>query len=324
MKRGKWKKYLIIAGIAIVVIIIAIVGVRKIMNNNTKESSINKKINNELDYLGTTTLSMINSLNNLNLEDVVKVRRTSTNSGENSREKSNNANSSSGNSSEDEEKNNSKTSDSQQQEDSSSNSKTDETSSTGTDTKNTKSFSLEDNSILLRDNTNVDWSALESEAENLYTAWSTIILDLNSLSISNEDILAYNNNLDLLLKALKDNDKSNSAISLANLYSLNSKYINESNKNDESKKLAYIKSNVISAYSLVTAEKWEQVNQLLDQAEKGLLDVINTSGNTEERKQTKINKSYVMLKELIKTSNEKNAEIFYLKYINLIKELNNI
>ena len=317
MKRGKWKKYLIITGIAIVVIIIAIVGMRKIMNNNTKESSINKKINNELDYLGTTTLSMINSLNNLNLEDVVKVRRTSTNSGDNSQ---NNANSSSG----DEGKNNSKTSDSQQQEDSSSNSKTDETSSTGTDMKNTKSFSLEDNSILLRDNTNVDWSALESEAENLFTAWSTIILDLNSLSISNEDILAYNSNLDSLLKALKDNDKANSAISLANLYSLNSKYINESSKNDESKKLAYIKSNVISAYSLVTAEKWEQVNQLLDQAEKGLLDVINTSGNTEERKQTKINKSYVMLKELIKTSNEKNAEIFYLKYINLIKELNNI
>lgn len=317
MKRIKWKKYLIIAGIAIVVIIIAIVGMRKIMNNNTKESSINKKINNELDYLGTTTLSMINSLNNLNLEDVVKVRQTSTNSGDNSQ---NNANSSSG----DEGKNNSKTSDSQQQEDSSSNSKTDETSSTGTDTKNTKSFSLDDNSILLRDNTNVDWSALESEAENLFTAWSTIILDLNSLSISNEDILAYNSNLDSLLKALKDNDKANSAISLANLYSLNSKYINESSKNDESKKLAYIKSNVISAYSLVTAEKWEQVNQLLDQAEKGLLDVINTSGNTEERKQTKINKSYVMLKELIKTSNEKNAEIFYLKYINLIKELNNI
>ena len=317
MKRGKWKKYLIIAGIAIVVIIIAIVGMRKIMNNNTKESSINKKINNELDYLGTTTLSMINSLNNLNLEDVVKVRQTSTNSGDNSQ---NNANSSSG----DEGKNNSKTSDSQQQEDSSSNSKTDETSSTGTDTKNTKSFSLDDNSILLRDNKNVDWSALESEAENLFTAWSTIILDLNSLSISNEDILAYNSNLDSLLKALKDNDKANSAISLANLYSLNSKYINESSKNDESKKLAYIKSNVISAYSLVTAEKWEQVNQLLDQAEKGLLDVINTSGNTEERKQTKINKSYVMLKELIKTSNEKNAEIFYLKYINLIKELNNI
>lgn len=317
MKRGKWKKYLIIAGIAIVVIIIAIVGMRKIMNNNTKESSINKKINNELDYLGTTTLSMINSLNNLNLEDVVKVRQTSTNSGDNSQ---NNANSSSG----DEGKNNSKTSDSQQQEDSSSNLKTDETSSTGTDTKNTKSFSLDDNSILLRDNTNVDWSALESEAENLFTAWSTIILDLNSLSISNEDILAYNSNLDSLLKALKDNDKANSAISLANLYSLNSKYINESSKNDESKKLAYIKSNVISAYSLVTAEKWEQVNQLLDQAEKGLLDVINTSGNTEERKQTKINKSYVMLKELIKTSNEKNAEIFYLKYINLIKELNNI
>lgn len=317
MKRGKWKKYLIIAGIAIVVIIIAIVGIRKIMNNNTKESSINKKINNELDYLGTTTLSMINSFNNLNLEDVVKVRQTSTNSGDNSQ---NNANSSSG----DEGKNNSKTSDSQQQEDSSSNSKTDETSSTGTDTKNTKSFSLDDNSILLRDNTNVDWSALESEAENLFTAWSTIILDLNSLSISNEDILAYNSNLDSLLKALKDNDKANSAISLANLYSLNSKYINESSKNDESKKLAYIKSNVISAYSLVTAEKWEQVNQLLDQAEKGLLDVINTSGNTEERKQTKINKSYVMLKELIKTSNEKNAEIFYLKYINLIKELNNI
>lgn len=317
MKRGKWKKYLIIAGIAIVVIIIAIVGMRKIMNNNKKESSINKKINNELDYLGTTTLSMINRLNNLNLEDVVKVRQTSTNSGDNSQ---NNANSSSG----DEGKNNSKTSDSQQQEDSSSNSKTDETSSTGTDTKNTKSFSLDDNSILLRDNTNVDWSALESEAENLFTAWSTIILDLNSLSISNEDILAYNSNLDSLLKALKDNDKANSAISLANLYSLNSKYINESSKNDESKKLAYIKSNVISAYSLVTAEKWEQVNQLLDQAEKGLLDVINTSGNTEERKQTKINKSYVMLKELIKTSNEKNAEIFYLKYINLIKELNNI
>ena len=43
--------------------------------------------------------------------------------------------------------------------------------------------------------------------------------------------------------------------------------------------------------------------------------------NLSTMRKPKINKAYVLLKELIKSSNDKNVDIFYLKYINLIEEL---
>lgn len=193
--------------------------------------------------------------------------------------------------------------------------------SNNNETKKIEKYYIEDNAVLLRDTNTIDWNDLESQAENLYDSWTTITLDLNTMNVSSENILAYNTNLDNLLTSIKDKNKINSAICLANLYSLIPKYMNEVLEDETKIKIENIKSNVVSAYSLVELEKWEDILNLLGNAEKELTTFTNSTNNLSYTKQSKINKTYVLLKELIKSSNEKNKDLFYFKYINLIQEL---
>ena len=94
---------------------------------------------------------------------------------------------------------------------------------------------------------------------------------------------------------------------------------------DEKKiQIENVKSSIVSAYSIVDTGKWDDIINLLGNAENELKAFINSSNDLSSIKQAKVNKSYVLLKELIKTSNEKNTDLFYLKYINLIQELENI
>ncbi len=185
-------------------------------------------------------------------------------------------------------------------------------------------YTIENTPILLRDKNNVDWTNLENQAENLYSGWMTIAVDLTNENVSNDNILAYNENLDNLLTSVKKQDKNNSAICLANLYSLIPRYMEETSNDEEKINIEKIKSNVVSAYSIAGSERWDDVNKILAQAETNLINLINSSSSSKETKQTKINKCYVLLKELIKSSNEKNIDTFYLKYVNLINELEKI
>lgn len=196
--------------------------------------------------------------------------------------------------------------------------------SSNNQSKKIEKYYIEDNTVLLRDTSKIDWNDLESQAENLYDSWTTITLDLNTMNVSSDAILAYNANLDNLLVSIKDKNKVNSAICLANLYSLIPKYMSETLKDDSKFKIETIKSNVVSAYSLVGTDKWDEITKLLGEAETELTKFINSTNNLSYTKQTKVNKSYILLKELIKSSNEKNTDLFYLKYINLIQELDNI
>ena len=190
--------------------------------------------------------------------------------------------------------------------------------------KNIEKYYIENNSILLRNTNSIDWNDLAIQAEDLYNSWTTITLDLNTLNVSNENVLSYNTNLDNLILSIKNKDKANSAICLANLYSLIPKYMDETLEDETKLKIANIKSNVIFAYSLVEIEKWDDIINLLGNAEKDLTTFINSSNNLSTTKRAKANKAYVLLKELIKSSNDKNKDMFYFKYINLIQELENI
>ena len=117
--------------------------------------------------------------------------------------------------------------------------------------------------------------------------------------------------------SLKEKNKINSAICLANMYSLIPKYTNEISSDTTKSKLENVKSNIIFAYSIVETDRWDDILKLLGQAE-------TMKENLSTMRKPKINKAYVLLKELIKSSNDKNVDIFYLKYINLIEELDNL
>ena len=307
MKDKNWLIYIIVGVIVLAIIAAIAIIARDSLNSSTK--SLSKKIEDELEYLDKTTIAMINQLNNLKTTDEIQIKRTSVG---NSTE--NNTNGSEKDSS---------SSQGQNEDGSNSSSKTENSSDSDSDNKNTEiqKYNIEDNTVLLRDTNAVDWNDLEVQAESLYNSWTTTTLDLNTMNVSSENILAYNTNLDNLMLSIKDKNKVNSAICLANLYSLIPKYMDEKSENEEKVKIENVKSNVISAYSLVETGKWEDILSLLGNAEKELTTVINSTNNLSYTKQSKLNKSYVLLKELIKSSNEKNKDLFYFKYINLIQEL---
>lgn len=194
----------------------------------------------------------------------------------------------------------------------------------GSDSEQIQTYTLKSNSIMLKDKNNINWEELENQAEKLYTSWTTITLDLNSANVTGNNILEYNSNLDNLLTSIKNQDKTNSAICLANLYSLIPRYMEETSSEEDKIKLEKIKANVVSAYSIVENSDWDKITKFLAQAETDLTSLISSSSSAKDTKQAELNKAYVLLKELIKSSNEKNLDLFYLKYINLINELENI
>lgn len=309
MKSKNWLIYIIIVTIMVAIIASIIMIVRSNLNGNIQKLS--SKIDDELEYLDKTTLAMINQLNNLKTTDEIQIKRTSV--GETSQNIMGNSNqedlsSESG----------------KQEESTSSSSKSTEDSKSNNENQNIEKYYIEDNSVLLRDTNTIDWNDLENQAENLYDSWATITLDLNAMNVSSDDILSYNTNLDNLLLSIKDQNKVNSAICLANLYSLVPKYMSETLEDEKKIQIENVKSSIVSAYSIVDTGKWDDIINLLGNAENELKAFINSSNDLSSIKQAKVNKSYVLLKELIKTSNEKNTDLFYLKYINLIQELENI
>lgn len=309
MKSKNWLIYIIIVTIMVAIIASIIMIVRSNLNGNIQKLS--SKIDDELEYLDKTTLAMINQLNNLKTTDEIQIKRTSV--GETSQNIMGNSNqedlsSESG----------------KQEESTSSSSKSTGDSNSNNKNQNIEKYYIEYNSVLLRDTNTIDWNDLENQAENLYDSWATITLDLNAMNVSSDDILSYNTNLDNLLLSIKDQNKVNSAICLANLYSLVPKYMSETLEDEKKIQIENVKSSIVSAYSIVDTGKWDDIINLLGNAENELKAFINSSNDLSSIKQAKVNKSYVLLKELIKTSNEKNTDLFYLKYINLIQELENI
>ena len=299
MKSKNWLIYIIIVTIMVAIIASIIMIVRSSLNGNIQKLS--NKIDDELEYLDKTTLAMINQLNNLKTTDEIQIKRTSV--GETSQNIMSNSN---------------------QEESASSSSKSTEDSKSNNENQNIEKYYIEYNSVLLRDTNTVDWNDLENQAENLYDSWVTITLDLNTMNVSSDDILSYNTNLDNLMISIKDKNKVNSAICLANLYSLVPKYMSETSEDQPKIQIGYIKSDILSAYSLLDMEKWNDITNLLGSAESKLTEFMNGGYNLSSMRQAKVNKAYVLLKELIKSSNENNKDLFYLKYISLIQELEDI
>lgn len=297
MKDKKWLKYLIIAFGVIVIITIGII--LTINANKPKVSDFNEKIKHELEYLDTSTLYMINDLNNLNDVNSLKVEKMSVDSSSSNSESGGGSYSSS---------------DESQTSSQSSNSESEES----------KSYEIQDNSIMVINKDQIDWASINTQAEDLYDSWVNITIDLNSASVSNENILAFSDNLNNLLVCINNQDKANSIICLANLYSLIPKYMSETSLDQNAISLENVKSNIISAYSLVTSGNWDEINTFLTKAEAEYDTLMNSTYNLNEVKRAKFNRCYVLLKELIKTSNAKDENIFYLKYINLMNEIDKI
>lgn len=179
------------------------------------------------------------------------------------------------------------------------------------------------NNILNANKNKIDWNKLKSEIENMYSAWPTIIMDLTTLNFNKDNLLKYNSILDQITKGFENEDKESSLIHLADLHNLLGLYIKEFESDNKEVSLLNVKTNILYSYSFVSTETWDKVIEYMSKAKKEFSNIINNQINNVNDIDV-INKSYILINELEKNSNNKDKNIFYINYINLMQELENI
>ncbi|MFR3919649.1 MAG: hypothetical protein ACLTXD_00625 [Clostridia bacterium] len=282
-------KYIVMIVIAVVIIGTGVIAYSFIKSkNSTEPQTIYEKVDAEIAYLETHLLSAINSLNNYNTEHLIN---------------------------NDEVKNN------QEDQESSGGEKTNTESQNGNNGKSSADTNIiistiNTEAVLEIDRNSIDWTYIQKEIERISNAWSVITIDLNNLETPNADILTFNDNIENAIKYLNAKDKQNSLISIANLYSLLAKYKDNYSENKRDKELLYIKSDIVSSYALLDANRWDTILSNLGDADTRLQGLINSPDND-----INLQKSYILLKEFIKSANNEDTEMCYMKYFYLIKEL---
>lgn len=283
-----------------------------------------EKVGREIEYLELRLVDMLNNVNGISLYNyIVKAEQiseqtTPKNSGdgnsvavqaeETEQSSSEQGQSGSGNSS-------------QGQEGSGGQSQPSEASAEGSNNSNVL-YKMEGNEILLQ-NRQTDWTSLKSDIEKLYSDWSTIQLDLYKMNVNSQDVLNFSSDLDIATTAIKSEDKAKTLTSLAKLYSYIPTFATASNQDALVSNVYKTKSNLLTAYSVVEQDDFTKVEQEMKNAEQSFMPIINDVNSGTEN-QVNINKAYVLIKELQNFSTNKDKDIFYIKYKNLIQELTNI
>ena len=296
------KKYIITIITLFLIIVIAIVGY--FVYGNIKESKANssdmltEKVISEIEYLGDNIIYIMNELNNIsytNYKIVSEEIEDSSSSGSNSGQ---GGSESSGGQSSSEQGDSDKKS-----------------SITTTNMSNA-------NSILNDDSTDkTNWNNVNMKVQDMYSAWTTIMIDLSSLNVNKDDLLKFNSTLDKISSSLEQKDKENALLNCSDLYSLLSKYVNDFS--EENSKIYNVRSNILYSYSEIERDNWEEAVNYIKKADENFASILNNQINNIDKIDI-INKAYVLLNELQEDCNSKDRKVFLINYSNLMQELQNI
>ncbi len=271
-------------------------------SNNKEEDLLKSKLTSEMQYFDKTIAKMLNDANGIKFQNY-QISREKIEEKQESETTNNKEGQDSGSSSGNESSNGSSTSSSEDE-----------------SKKNDYQYKMVQNSILVKEKT-PDWDSLTSQVETLYSDWAIVTLDLYKQNIDNQKILAFNTDLDAVAKAIKDKDKAQTLVLLAKLYSYIPTYYLGFSTDQMQTNLYKVKSGVLNAYSLIEQNNLDEVKKQLLFAEEAMIAMINNMGE-KKQKEYNLNKAYVLLKDLQNTIDKNDADIFYLKYKNLMEELN--
>ena len=143
------------------------------------------------------------------------------------------------------------------------------------------------------------------------------------VNVNNDDILNFSNILNQTIVNIKQENKVNTMLDLANLYGYIPNYLKQFSNDEEKISIEYIKSNILNSYALVEQERWDEVKEQVFNSVENITNIMN-SINTEQFSQYQINRIYVMLNELYSSIDLKDKQLYYIKYRNVMEELMNI
>lgn len=182
---------------------------------------------------------------------------------------------------------------------------------------------IEYETTLNDDNSEINWEEISEIAETMYSSWTTVLIDLTTLDVNKENLLQFNDLLDDLITSMNEQNKETSLESLAELYNLLTIYLNDFSDDEQLKILYNTKSNILYAYSVIDSENWDEANLYIENAKnefsKIMNNQINNINNIDE-----VNKSYILINEISDDISKNNKQTFYLNYIELMQEIENI
>ena len=295
-----------IKNIFVVFTIISIITMTGCSKNDDKEN-LKDKVNEELNYLDTHIISMANNLNNISLENY-KITSESVEVEEKPKKVS------TGNTGGSQE-----TATGQTGEESSGQSQ----SSQNSENNNINTTKMEKNAILDSNQDDIDWKAIKYEIENINQTWSVILLDLYSLNVSNDDIVAFSEILNNSIISIKNENKIDSLSNIAKMYSYIPIYEKAISAENSMQNIKQTKSFLINAYSFVEQGNWNEIQTNINECEKTFKNIVNDM-EFAQKNEYKINKTYVLIKEMQNSLYLQDKEIFYIKYKNLLESINTL
>ena len=169
----------------------------------------------------------------------------------------------------------------------------------------------------------INWEDVKKEIEILYSSIPTITLDLYQLNVSQEDVLGFNKEFDVLTTKAKEENKEETLKSLSKLYEYIPKFLQNSTDDEVKKVIADTKKDIFKGYSKLDSKNWEEIAKDTKQAIDDFSKLLSNT-NIDSNKQYKISKIFVMINELQNAVEVKDESVFLIKYKNILEEMNNI
>lgn len=298
MKKEKIIKYVAVL-IVVIIIAISIFIIIKFKNNNKKDDNLNEKTQEELKYISTKIIELMNGLNNITFSNYILIEEENTDNKENN---SNENNENEGNKSD---------------------TFSDKSNNTQSSSESNIKYELKGSNILSNNTGTINWDNEKGVIESINVKWTSLIVDLHQLNVNNDDILNFSNILNQTIVNIKQENKVNTMLDLANLYGYIPNYLKQFSNDEEKISIEYIKSNILNSYALVEQERWDEVKEQVFNSVENITNRMN-SINTEQFSQYQINRIYVMLNELYSSIDLKDKQLYYIKYRNVMEELMNI
>lgn len=169
----------------------------------------------------------------------------------------------------------------------------------------------------------IDWSQVNTEVSNLYTAWNEMIIDFTNLRIENIYLTDFGRQLDNVSIAIHKKNPNATVQEITNLYGFLPRFANGYQGDTVLKNNIYTKYYLLKAYSLLQTENWNLINENINQAINCFYQNVNRLEN-ENGQEYNINKTYISLNELKNSIEKKDKGLFNTKFQMVMEQLNNI
>ena len=224
----------------IALVIISFSGCSK---EKTDEEQLRNKNISEIDYLENYIMSLINSINNIDLKQYdAKIEKT-----ENLNEIL------------------------QENEEISSKDKEN----------NVVQYSMVPNIVLNADKT-INWENLKLGIENLNNTWPSIIVDLYKANVDNNKLTEFSNLINTCIGNIKNENRTETLNNLAKLYEYIPVFLEKIVPNEQQVELAKTKVEVIKAYVNIDFENWDGLKGNLDSATSNFEPILNNTNESEK------------------------------------------